>query len=286
MAQFCSYRACLRLPEWTECCQKDDDDSTKIGDESKNIERFNSFVTEEEADRLAAGFVPKNTEKSTKWALRNFEAWLEARNLSVPGEQVPHDLLQSDDPTLINKWFSRFVMETRNSKGESYSPSSINQLLAGLLRHMCSVNPNAPNFLDKKNTHFSGLHGTLDNLYRSLHEIGIGRKTKHAEVITKTKKTSFGRAVNLVPEIQEHFRMQFSTTTAKRFVFVVEMNIVSSKFPNWNVYTTQMDSFTMSMCLRTIQVHSGRITFLKRKFPFMLVLKLEIGVTFICSLCI
>ena len=33
-------------------------------------------------------------------------------------------------------------------------------------------------------------------------------------------------------------------------------------------------------------VHSGRITFLKRKYPFMLVLKLEIGVTFICSLCI
>ena len=64
---------------------------------------------------------------------------------------------------------------------------TLNQLLASLLRHMCTANPNTPNFVDK-NTHFQGLHGTLDNVFRKLHENGIGRKVKHAEIVTKDEE--------------------------------------------------------------------------------------------------
>ena len=98
------------------------------------------------------------------------------------------DLLTSDNPTLVSKWLSRFVAETRNAKGDPYTPSTLNQLLASLLRHMRTANPNTPNFMDKKNTHFQGLHGTLDNVFRKLHENGIGRKVKHAEIITKDEE--------------------------------------------------------------------------------------------------
>ena len=35
---------------------------------------------------------------------------------------------------------------------------------------------------------FQGLHGTLDNVFRKLHENGIGAKVKHAEVITKDEE--------------------------------------------------------------------------------------------------
>ena len=42
--------------------------------------------------------------------------------------------------------------------------------------------------MDKKNTEFQRLHGTLDNTFRKLHQNGIGRKVKHAEVITKDKE--------------------------------------------------------------------------------------------------
>ena len=97
------------------------------------------------------------------------------------------DLLTSDNPTLVSKWLSRFVAETRNAKGDPYTPSTLNQLLASLLRHMRTANPNTPNFMDK-NTHFQGLHGTLDNVFRKLHENGIGRKVKHAEIITKDEE--------------------------------------------------------------------------------------------------
>ena len=80
------------------------------------------------------------------------------------------------------KWLSYFVVETRNGRGEEYTPATLNQLL---VRHMRAHNNNAPNFMDKKNTEFQRLHGTLDNYFRKLHQNGIGRKVKHAEVITK-----------------------------------------------------------------------------------------------------
>ena len=53
---------------------------------------------------------------------------------------------------------------------------------------MRSHNPDTPNFMDRKNTQFQGLHGTLDNVFRKLHENGIGAKVKHAEVITKDEE--------------------------------------------------------------------------------------------------
>ena len=53
---------------------------------------------------------------------------------------------------------------------------------------MLSLNPAAARFLDKKNPTFKELHGTLDNLFRRLHEGGAGRQVKRAEVITKQEE--------------------------------------------------------------------------------------------------
>ena len=69
------------------------------------------------------GLVPENTNKSTKWALNNFEAWMKARNTSYADDQVPQDILLCSDPELLNLQnlhLSRFVIETRNSNGEFF----------------------------------------------------------------------------------------------------------------------------------------------------------------------
>ncbi len=145
-------------------------------------------MSEDEAPFLEIGYKPPNTSKNTKWALKNFEEWRMARNSSVPNDDVPPSLLTGQNPIQLNKWLSRFVIETRKNKGKQYPPSTIHQLLTGILRHMGESNPHAPNFLDKKNPTFRGLHGTLDNLFRSLHEKGIRRKIKHSEVITKEEE--------------------------------------------------------------------------------------------------
>ena len=185
MAELCSAPFCLGLgPEWTACCQKTGEFASEENEattsESTNDKRFNSFPTDEEADKIAVGYVPRNTEKTTKWALRNFEEWREVRNRRFPSDQVRSDLLtnSSMESSTLFKWLSHFVVETRNGRGEEYTPATLNQLLASLLRHMRAHNNNAPNFMDKKNTEFQRLHGTLDNTFRKLHQNGIGRKLK------------------------------------------------------------------------------------------------------------
>ena len=114
-----------------------------------------------------------------------FCKWMQARNKRFSSEPVPTGVLSSSDPGTLNTWLSRYVVETRNAKGELYPPSTIYQLLTALLRHMRATNPNCPNFLKKKNSQFRTLHRALDSQFRHLHESGIGRKVKNAELIFK-----------------------------------------------------------------------------------------------------
>ena len=97
----------------------------------------------------------------------------------------PDDLLERADATELVKWLSLFAAEARNGKGNHYTPATISQLMAGILRFMRSVNPSAPNILDKKDSRFKALHNTLDNLYHKLRTMNVGAEIKHAEVFTK-----------------------------------------------------------------------------------------------------
>ena len=106
------------------------------------------------------------------------------RNQSNPTDPVPCDILQCSNTQTLNKHLSRFVVETRKSNGEPYPPATLHQLLCGILRYMRNKNPACPNFLDKKDSRFRDLHGTLDSYFHKLHSEGIGRQTKHAETIS------------------------------------------------------------------------------------------------------
>ena len=55
-----------------------------------------------------------------------------------------------------------WTLETRKSNGELYPPATLHQLLCGIVRYMRNKNPACPNFLDKKDSRFRDLHGTLD----------------------------------------------------------------------------------------------------------------------------
>ena len=132
---------------------------------TQTSKRFGKFVGDEELSVLAKGVIPANTDKSTKWALPNFNAWKEARNREHPNNPVPEDLFTISEPEIINTQLSRYVVETRKSNGDYYPPKTLHQLLCGLLRHMRSVNPGCPNFLDKKDSRFKPLQGTMDSIF-------------------------------------------------------------------------------------------------------------------------
>ena len=50
---------------------------------------------------------------NTKWAEKNFLAWVEQHATSVPGDPVPADLLKSSNQPDICKYLQCFVLETR-----------------------------------------------------------------------------------------------------------------------------------------------------------------------------
>ena len=96
---------------------------------------FATFVNDEQLAVLSKGVTPVNTDKNTRWAVSNFEAWKEARNQKHLDDPIPEDLLMSNDPVILNLHLSRFVLETRKSNGEYYPPKTLHQLLCGILRH-------------------------------------------------------------------------------------------------------------------------------------------------------
>ena len=122
---------------------------------------------------------------STKWALNVFELWKQARNKHHPEDPVPADLLVTCDPVLLNTHLSKFAVEARKANGEIYPPGTIHQLLCGLLRHMQETTPGCPNFLNKQDSNFCDLQGTLDALFHKLHSDSIGVRVRHTEIITK-----------------------------------------------------------------------------------------------------
>ena len=152
-----------------------------------------ALVSDQEIAKLSEGLVPQNTAKMNSWALKNFHDWMKNRNQCNPTDPVPDDILQCIDPVVLNNQFSKFVVETRKSTGEHYPPATLHQLLCGILRHMRSNNPAAPNFLDKKDSRFKHLHGTLDSYFHRLHSEGHGRQTKHAETISSEEEDRLWR---------------------------------------------------------------------------------------------
>ena len=101
-------------------------------------------------------------------------------------EPCPHDLLFSTNPALLSHWLSKYPAETHTVQGKAYPPSTLCQLLTGLLRYMRDTNPEAPNFLDKKDQRYRVLHKSLDSLFRQLITENIRTNLRHAEVFTKS----------------------------------------------------------------------------------------------------
>ena len=86
----------------------------------------------EEAKKLA---VPKNTNKSTKWALEAWKEWSSQRQKAHQNQysQWPVHLLIAEGSAL-NHWLSKFVLEARKADGEPYLPNTLFQICSGLLR--------------------------------------------------------------------------------------------------------------------------------------------------------
>ena len=90
------------------------------------------MVSSEQLETISKGFVPKNTEKNTKWAVSTFKQWIVSRNQrSAVGETRDVDILskpvdKDSECTELCRVLCLFVVEARETNGESYPPIHYN----------------------------------------------------------------------------------------------------------------------------------------------------------------
>ena len=165
----------LGMSEWTD--SDDDKENDDFQPPKKRLslpvhkskQRFAEVTSSEELDRVSKSFVPKNTEKNTKWALSTFQQWILSRNQRC-ADTLDSEILIGDpgDCLELCRVLSLFVVEARKSNGEPYPAKTIYHLISGLLRYARSIQPHCPNFLDPKDVRFKKLQGTMDLLTQTL----------------------------------------------------------------------------------------------------------------------
>ena len=188
----CSKCSCLGEPwcsEW-DCCLSDSEledfeyhPRKKAKLDSTSTKRFVSPTSEVDMKKICQGFVPKNTQKATDWAVRVFTEWRAQRN-KASSEQCPSDLLEWPVDTALNYWLARFVVEAHRENGSPYPPTSISNMLAGLYRYCKKFDGSCANFMNRKDPAFKELSGALQVRYRDLRQAGIGAVVKHAPLVT------------------------------------------------------------------------------------------------------
>ena len=97
---------------------------------------------------------------------------------------MPDDFFSTVDHIPLNSHLSCSAIETRKTDGSKYPPATIHHLLCGLLRHKREVNSGCLNILNKKDSRFKQLHGTLDVLLHKATFGGTGHEDKECRYFT------------------------------------------------------------------------------------------------------
>ena len=135
---------------------------------------------------------PKSTPPSTNrytmannaWALRNFRDWLSWRRQVHPDDPVDEDVLYSNDPAQISKWFSLFMLETRRKDGTKFPASSMNSLVCALQRLRRERDPLALSILDDRHPGLAEFRTVRDAVSLTAEQEGLGGVKRFGKGIT------------------------------------------------------------------------------------------------------
>ena len=156
-----------------------------------SLSRKNRFkvVSEGQLSSMTKQSVPRNTEKSSKWAVKNLQEWYEDYNSRNPDERCPEEILSPVcSKQVLAKWLCVFVNETRSRTGDLYPPKTVQAILGGILRSMRIQNPEYPNFFNKDDPLFTDFNITVDNLFKMLRSEGVGAQCGHTEGISSEEE--------------------------------------------------------------------------------------------------
>ena len=111
--------------------------------------RYRAPKSLENEQKLTDDSVPKNTQNSTKWALKVFQDWQKARANKDSSNEVCgfgeiyltkvgplSNSIEEMSAESLNFWLTKFVCEVTNQKGGRYPPKTLNLLTCALNRHL------------------------------------------------------------------------------------------------------------------------------------------------------
>ena len=102
--------------------------------------RFTAPKSDEKVTAALAGAVPKNTQRTTNWALNIWKQWTSYwRQVCHPHDCPPHLYLCTNSE--YDQWLSKFVLEIRRADGMPYPPSTLYSICCGLQRYTRDVKP-------------------------------------------------------------------------------------------------------------------------------------------------
>ena len=155
-------------------------EATHSFSESKKLnvtdDRFGTAISEKELLTAIENRVPANTKKSTNWGFNIWKDWCKCRGVYESIESMP----DSD----INKLMARFVQEVKRKDGKDYPPSSLNNIVAAIQRHLRENGRPEVNFYDKHSAAFDLLRKSLDARMKALTRIGVGTVKRQAQPVT------------------------------------------------------------------------------------------------------
>ena len=107
---------------------------------SMKCRRFGAVPSSDELALLSQIEVPRNTKRSTQWAVKVFNSWVEESNVEKELQYPIHLLEMVTDPGRLGRWLSQFQVSARNHQGNNYTPQSIHCILSDLLRYIRARN--------------------------------------------------------------------------------------------------------------------------------------------------
>ena len=121
----------------------------------------------------------------------------------------------------LNYWLSRFVVEVQCVDQQLYPPTSIANILAGLYRYTKALDPQCPNFVNRKEVDFRvrELNDAINVRYRELRQKSIEAVVHHATVVEESEEEALcDNGVLGDRNLLALQRTVFSFTLVKRFV--------------------------------------------------------------------
>ena len=152
--------------------------------------RFQMLTTDKDLEEVKKKAVPKNTDKNTNWAVNVWKQWNAHRRQVCPSysDWPTHPMIAQ--PSELDYWLSKFVLETRKAEGEHYPPDTLYVICNGLQRCVRETRPEINIFKDPA---FAGFQRTLDSEMKQLCSLGLGVKRNRRSQSPLRRKTCYGR---------------------------------------------------------------------------------------------